>query len=39
MKMRTSWVDISNDKVNLERLNQGGLLYPMNIFMECVIDY
>jgi hypothetical protein len=35
MKVKTSWVDLFDDKVSLERLNQGGLLYPIIcIFME-----
>jgi hypothetical protein len=31
MKMRTLWVGLFNDKVGLEILNQGRLLYPMNM--------
>jgi hypothetical protein len=34
MKARTLWVDLSDDKVSLERLNQVGLLYPMNMFFH-----
>jgi len=31
MRVIISWVGLLNDKVSLERLNQGGLLYPMNM--------
>jgi hypothetical protein len=31
MKMRPSWVDYFDDKVNLERLNHGRLLYSKNM--------
>ncbi len=40
MKVKTSWVDLFDDKVSLERLNQGGLLYPIIcIFMEWATNY
>jgi hypothetical protein len=33
-------VDLFDDKVSLERLNQGGLLYPIIcIFMEWATNY
>jgi hypothetical protein len=38
MRVRNLWVDLSNDKVNFERLNQGRLLYPMNIFSWNVLQ-
>jgi hypothetical protein len=31
MKVKTLRMDLSNDNITLERLNEGGLLYPMNM--------